>query len=112
MLPNIKVLTFDTPSAMFLAVKSGQATAMQMDTPVINWYAANNKELKALPENLGNIQGNAIFMKPGDFTLWLWAETMVQELTAGSRYNEYVDVYKKWFGRNPPPPRSYANAPG
>lgn len=112
LLPNIKVLTFDTPSAMFLAVKSGQATAMQMDTPVINWYAANNKELKALPENLGNIQGNAIFMKPGDFTLWLWAETMVQELTAGSRYNEYVDVYKKWFGRNPPPPRSYANAPG
>jgi polar amino acid transport system substrate-binding protein len=112
LLPNIKVLTFDTPSAMFLAVKSGQATAMQMDTPVINWYAANNKELKSLPENLGNIQGNAIFMKPGDFTLWLWADTMVQELTAGSRYNEYVEVYKKWFGRNPPAPRFYANAPG
>ncbi len=74
-LPNVKVLTFDTPSAMFLAVKSGQATAMQMDTPVIDWYAANNSELKTLPENLGNIQGNAIFMKPGDFTLWLWIDT-------------------------------------
>jgi polar amino acid transport system substrate-binding protein len=107
-LPNANVLTFDTASAMFLAVKSGQATAMQMDSPVINWYAANNDELKVLPENLGNIQGNAIFMKPGDFTLWLWLDTVVHELTAGSRYNDYTDVYKKWFGRNPPPQRFYA----
>ncbi len=106
-LPNVKVLTFDTPSAMFLAVKSGQATAMQMDTPVVNWYAANNKEMKTLPENLAVVQGNAIFMKPGDFSLWLWADTMVQEMTAGSRYNEYSDIYKKWFGRNPPPQRFY-----
>lgn len=106
-LPNAKVLTFDTPSTMFAAVKSGQAQAMQMDTPVLNWYAANNKELKVLPENLAAIQGNAIFMKPGDFQLWLWMDTMVQEWTAGSRYNEYTEIYKKWFGRNPPPQRSY-----
>jgi len=111
-MPNVKVLTFDTPSAMFLAVKSGQATAMQMDSPVIDWYATNNSsDLMALAENLGNIQGNAIFMKPGDFTLWLWLDTVVQELTVGSRYNEYTDVYKKWFGRNPPAQRFYAAAP-
>jgi polar amino acid transport system substrate-binding protein len=110
-MPNVKVLTFDTPSAMFLAVKSGQAQAMQMDSPVIDWYAANNGELKTLPENLGNIQGNAIFMKPGDFTLWLYLDTVVGELVAGSRYNDYTDVYKKWFGRNPPPQRFYAAAP-
>ena len=106
-LPKVKVLTFDTPSAEFAAVKSGQAQAMQMDTPVLNWYAANNKELKVLPENLGVIQGNAIFMKPGDFTLWLWADTMVQEMTTGSRYAEYSDIYRKWFGHNPPPERFY-----
>lgn len=111
-MPNTKVLTFDTPSAMFLAVKTGQAQAMQMDSPVVDWYAANNTaEMKALPENLGNIQGNAIFMKPGDFTLWLYLDTVVGELVAGSRYNEYVDVYKKWFGRNPPAQRFYAAAP-
>jgi polar amino acid transport system substrate-binding protein len=108
-LPNVKLLTFDTPAALFTAVKSGQAQAMQMDTPVVNWYAANNKELKVLPEPLGVIQGNAIFMKPGDFTLWLWADTVVQEMTAGSRYAEYSEIYRKWFGRNPPPQRAYAN---
>jgi polar amino acid transport system substrate-binding protein len=108
-LPNVKVVTFDTPSAMFTAVKSGQATALQMDTPVVNWYAANNKDMKVLPENLATVQGNAIFMKPGDFQLWLWMDTMVQELTAGSRYSEYSEIYKKWFGRNPPPQRAYTN---
>ncbi len=36
-LPNVKVLTFDTPSSMFTAVRSNQASAMQMDTPVVNW---------------------------------------------------------------------------
>ena len=77
----------------------------------IDWYAANNGELKTLPENLGNTQGNAIFMKPGDFTLWLYLDTVVGELVAGSRYNDYTDVYKKWFGRNPPPQRFYAAAP-
>ena len=107
-LPNAKLLTFDTPAAMFTAVKSGQAQAMQMDTPVVNWYAANNKELKVLPESLGVFQGNAIFMKPGDFQLWLWMDTMVQEMTAGSRYAEYSEIYRKWFGKAPPAQRFYA----
>lgn len=106
-LPEVRVLTFDTPSAMFTAVKSGQASAMQMDTPVVNWYAANNPELAVLPENLAVVQGNAIFMKPGDFTMWLWMDTMVQEMLAGSRYSEYSEIYQKWFGRNPPPQRFY-----
>ncbi|WP_442595152.1 transporter substrate-binding domain-containing protein [Parapusillimonas sp. JC17] len=109
-LPDIKVLTFDTPSSQFLALKSGQAQAMQMDTPVLNWYAANNQELKVLPEALAVTSGNAIFMKQGDFQLWLWMDTMVQEMTAGSRYNEYTEIYRKWFGRNPPPQRFYSAA--
>lgn len=108
-LPNVKVVTFDTPSAMFTAVKTGQATAMQMDTPVVNWYAANNKDLRVLPEKLAVVQGNAIFMKPGDFQLWLWMDTVVQEMTAGSRYAEYSEIYRKWFGTNPPPQRPYGN---
>jgi polar amino acid transport system substrate-binding protein len=94
---------------MFTAVKTGQATAMQMDTPVVNWYAANNKDLRVLPEKLAVVQGNAIFMKPGDFQLWLWMDTAVQEMTAGSRYAEYTEIHRKWFGTNPPPQRPYGN---
>lgn len=106
-LPNTKTQTFDTPSAMFLAVKSGQAQAMQFDTPVVDWYASQNQDLKVLPGHLGSIQNNAIFLKPGDFTWWLFLDTVVRELVAGSRYDEYTDVYRKWFGHNPPPQRFY-----
>lgn len=106
-LPNTKALTFDTPSAMFLAIKSGQAQAMQMDTPTLDWYAANNNDLKVLPEPLAGVQNNAIYMKPGDFTLWLYVSTVVQELRTGSRYNEYAEIHKKWFGKNPPPQKFY-----
>jgi hypothetical protein len=31
----------------------------------------------------------------------------VRELRYGSRYNEYNDLYQKWFGKNAPPQRSY-----
>jgi len=106
-LPDIQVMTFDTPSAMFTAVRSGQASAMQMDTPVVNWYAASNEGLAVLPEKLAVVQGNAIFMKQDDFPLWLWMDTMVQEMLAGSRYTEYSEIYQKWFGKNPPPQRFY-----
>lgn len=106
-LPNMKVLTFDTASAMFLAVKSGQATALQMDTPVADWYAAQHGDLKVLPELLSAVQNNAIFLKPGDFAWWRYLDTVVQELRYGSRYEEYAAVFKKWFGKNPPPQRFY-----
>jgi polar amino acid transport system substrate-binding protein len=109
-MPKMKTLTFDTASAMFLAVKTGQAQAMQMDSPVVDWYAANNNDLMVLPELLGNVQNNAIFMKPGDHTLWLYLSTVVQELRTGSRYDEYSEIFRKWFGRNPPPQRFYMNA--
>jgi polar amino acid transport system substrate-binding protein len=107
-MPKMQNLIFDTPSAMFLAVKTGRAQAMQMDTAVADWYAAQNPELKVLPAVLGNIQNNGIFMKPGDFTWWLYLDTVVQELRAGSRYDEYTELYKKWFGKEPSPQRFYA----
>ena len=107
LIPNVKLLTFDTPSSQFLAMKSGQAQGMQMDTPVLDWYAANNEEIMVLPEPLTVTAGNAVFMKPGDFELWLWMDTMVREMVAGSRYTEYSEIYRKWFGRNPPPQRFY-----
>lgn len=106
-MPKMQNIILDTPSAMFLAVKTGRAQAMQMDTAVADWYATQNSELKVLPSVLGNIQNNAIFMKPGDFTWWLYLDTVVQELRAGSRYDEYTEIYKKWFGKEPPPPRYY-----
>jgi polar amino acid transport system substrate-binding protein len=106
--PKAKILTFDTASAQFLAVKSGRAQAMQMDTPVLEYFAAQSKdEFMVLPGLLGASQNNAIYLKPGDFKWWLWLDTAVAELRTGSWYPQYTEVYKKWFGRNPPPQKFY-----
>jgi polar amino acid transport system substrate-binding protein len=106
--PKANTLTFETASAMMLSVKTGQAQAMQMDTPVVDWYASNDPDFEVLPTPLGNLQNNAIFMKPGDFTWWLYLTTVVNEFRFGSRYDEYTTVFHKWFGRNPPAQRFYA----
>jgi polar amino acid transport system substrate-binding protein len=105
--PKAKTLDFDQPSSLFVALKSGQAQAMQIDTPIVDWYAATNEGFKVLPETLGVIQNNAIFMKPGDFTWWRYLDTVVQELRWGSRYDDYTALWQKYFKKNPPPQRFY-----
>jgi polar amino acid transport system substrate-binding protein len=108
-IPKAKTMWFDNPSELLLAVKSGRATAMQTDVPVADYFALQNKDLVVLPdlvEKLG-VANNAIFVKPGDFTWWLFLDTYVKELRFGSRYAEYTDLFQKWFGKNPPPQRFY-----
>jgi len=109
--PKAKTIWFDNPSELLLAVKSNRATAMQTDVPIADYFALQNKELLVLPdmvEKLG-VANNAIFMKPGDFTWWLFLDTAVKEMRYGSRYQEYSDLFRKWFGKDPPPQRFYIN---
>jgi len=106
--PKTKILTFDTPAAQFLAVKSGRATALQIDTPSAEYWAAQNKdEMDVLPGLRGAAQNNGIFMKPGDFKWWQWLDTAVAEMRTGSWYPQYSEIYHKWFGKNPPPQKFY-----
>jgi polar amino acid transport system substrate-binding protein len=106
--PRTKVLTFDTPSAQFLAVKSGRANALQIDTPAAEYWAAQNKdEMDVLPGLLGASQNNGIFLRTGDFKWWLWLDTAVAEMRTGSWYPQYSEIYHKWFGKNPPPQKFY-----
>jgi polar amino acid transport system substrate-binding protein len=106
--PRAKVLTFDTPSAQFLAVKSGRANALQIDTGAAEYWAAQNKdEMEVLPGLLGASQNNGIFLKTGDFKWWLWLDTAVAEMRTGSWYPQYSEIYHKWFGKNPPPQKFY-----
>jgi polar amino acid transport system substrate-binding protein len=84
---------------------------MQTDVPIADYFALQNKDLLVLPdmvEKLG-VANNAIFMKPGDFTWWLFLDTAVKEMRYGSRYQEYTDLFRKWFGKDPPPQRFYIN---
>ena len=106
--PRAKTLTFDTPSAEFLAVQSGRANALQIDTAVAEYFANTNKDAyTVLPQLLTPSQNNGIYLKPGDFKWWQFLDTVIGELRSGSWYPRYVEVYQKWFGKDPPPPKFY-----
>ena len=106
--PKTKVVTFDTPSGQFLAVKSGRAHALQIDTPTADYFAASSaNDFEVLPTLLTASQNNGIYMKPGDFKWWLWLDTFVSELRTGSLYPKYTELYQKWFKKDPPPQKFY-----
>jgi len=99
--PNAKFLTFDAISAQFNAVKLGRATAAQLDAPVALWYIKDNRDIRILDEWLTDVTGNAIFLRQADFKWWLFLDTVVGEITGGSRFSEYKAIYKKWLGVEP-----------
>jgi polar amino acid transport system substrate-binding protein len=109
-LPNVKQLLLDSPSALFLAVKTGRATAFAIDKPIADFYEYENKDLVRL-DTAGTpfayVSQDAIFLKPGDFKWWLFLDTWVGELRSGSRYEKYVEWYRKWMKKDPPPQRFY-----
>jgi polar amino acid transport system substrate-binding protein len=109
-LPNVTQLLLDSPSALFLAVKTRRATAFSIDKPIADYYEAENNDLMRL-DTAGTpfayVSQDAIFMKPGDFKWWLFLDTWVGELRGGSRYDQYVVWYRKWMKKDPPPQRFY-----
>ncbi len=109
-LPKAKTLLLDSPSALFLAVKTGRATAFNIDKPIADYYEHENEDLTRLDVTgsmFAYVSQDAIFLKPGDFKWWLFLDTFVGELRYGSRYQKYVEWYQKWLHKDPPPQRPY-----
>jgi polar amino acid transport system substrate-binding protein len=107
--PRAQFVTFDSTAAQFNAVKLGRATAAQLDAPVAWWYAKDNPDIRVLEEWLTDITNNAIFLRQGDFRWWLYLDTLVAEMTGGSLFSEYRQIYKKWFGQDPRHAKFYVN---
>jgi polar amino acid transport system substrate-binding protein len=109
-LPKVTQLLLDSPSALFLAVKAGRATAFSIDKPIADFYAGENPDLVRLDTSgtpLANVSNDSIFLKPGDFKWWLYLDTFVKELRFGTRYDQYTEWYRKWLKKDPPPQRYY-----
>ena len=109
-MPNVQQLLLDSPSALFLAVKTGRATAFAIDKPIADFYEAENKDFVRLDTTgtpFAYVSQDAIFMKPGDFKWWLFLDTWVGELRYGGRYEFYVARYQKWMKKDAPPQRAY-----
>ncbi len=109
-LPNVTQLLLDSPSALFLAVKTGRATAFSIDKPIADYYAGENDDLVRVDTTgtaLHLVNNDSIYLKPGDFKWWLYLDTYVRELRFGTRYEQYTAWYRKWLHKEPPPQRPY-----
>jgi len=104
--PNATTQTFDQVSAQFLALRSKRVQAMQIDGPIADHFAMQNKdEVRVLNATLGTQLVNAMYANPNDARWNAWLGTFVQELKYGSLYGDYQRVYQKWLGKEPPPQR-------
>jgi ABC-type amino acid transport substrate-binding protein len=109
-LPNVKQLLLDSPSALFLAVKTGRATAFSIDKPIADFYAGENDDLVRVDASgtpFSLVNNDSFFLRPGDFKWWLFLDTYVRELRFGTRYDQYTAWYRKWLHKDPPPQRPY-----
>ena len=80
------------------------------NSPIADYYEGENPDLMRLDvsgTSYDFVFQDAIFLKPGDFKWWLFLDTWVGELRSGSRYEKYVEWYRKWLKRDPPPQRFY-----
>src|SRR5271156_1240849 len=96
-MPNVQQLLLDSPSALFLAVKTGRATAFAIDKPIADFYAGENEDLVRLDTSgtpFANVSNDSIFLKPGDFKWWLYLDTFVRELRFGARYDQWSEWYR------------------
>lgn len=100
--PKAKLTVFDSTAAQFNAVRTGRATAAQLDEPIARWYVSQHDDVQVTEDWITPPTNNAIFTKLGDFTWWLVLDTYVGELRGGSLYPEYAKIYEKWFGVRPP----------
>ncbi len=109
-MPNVKLLLLDSPSALFLATKTGRATAFSIDKPIADYYEHENTDLTRLDVSgtiFNYVANDSLFLKPGDFKWWLYLDTWVGELRGGTRYDQYVEWYRKWLHKDPAPQRPY-----
>ncbi|MGI9301491.1 MAG: transporter substrate-binding domain-containing protein [Gammaproteobacteria bacterium] len=100
--PKAKLIVFDSTAAQFNAVRTGRATAAQLDEPIARWYVSQHDDVQVTEDWITPPTNNAIFTRLGDFTWWLVLDTYVSELRSGSLYPEYAEIYEKWFGARPP----------
>jgi polar amino acid transport system substrate-binding protein len=105
--PKAREVALDSTSAVFSAIKVGRVDAGQFDVPVARHLASKNPDVRVLEDWMTEPTNNGIFLKQGDFRLWLLLDTLVGEMRGGSLYGEYKAIHEKWFGVPPPHDKHY-----
>ncbi len=99
-IPQVQLREYSTIADAFLDLQNGGVDAVVNDTPVDEYYVQNKGKgiAKVVPAQI-NQEDLGIAVKKGNAAL-------LGELNAGLRTikenGTYADIYRKWFGKEPP----------
>ena len=105
--PKANEIIFSSMSDLFTAVRTKRADFAVAGTPVVSYFTTTNPELKTLKELVSDPTHYGMFLAPGDFEWWLFLNSFVRQARSGTLYTDYSNIYKKWFGTEPPPQNWY-----
>jgi polar amino acid transport system substrate-binding protein len=95
-----QVFTYDSPDQAFLDLNTGRLDAVVNDLPVSGYFLVKNPSLPlkiafTIPTN----EYYGIALKKGDTQL---RDKINQALLQLKQNGKYTEIYKKWFGTEPP----------
>lgn len=99
-IPNARVTDYNTISEAFLALKSGAVEAVVNDFPVNAYFVKQNKDndVKLVGDLRTSEHYGIAFPKKNTELL----ETFNKALKTLKENGKYAQIYKKWFGADPP----------
>ncbi len=99
-IPNAKVTDYNTINEAFMALKSGAVEAVVNDYPVNAYFAKQNKDkdVKLVGDLKTSEHYGIAFPKKNTELL----ETFNKALKTLKENGKYAEIYKKWFGADPP----------
>jgi polar amino acid transport system substrate-binding protein len=107
MAPKATLASFSSVDQQSLALRSGRVQAFLVDLPIGIYYAANDPDIRVIPELYGGFQNYGIAYKLGELNWKQFLDGFVTDLTTGYSYIQYTALYKKYFKVSPPPQRDY-----
>ena len=104
-LPEAKVDQYESVDLMYQALESGRADAAATDQSAVLWYVTQ-KPGQYRDSGFGwGPQTYACGVKRGDQDWLNFVNTALHEAMTGVEFDTYAASFKKWFGKDVPPPK-------
>ncbi len=104
-LPEAKVDQYESVDLMYQALESGRADAAATDQSAVLWYVTQRPGQYRDSGYGWGPQTYACGVKRGDQDWLNFVNTALHEAMTGVEFDTYAASFKKWFGKDVPPPK-------
>lgn len=104
-LPQAKVDQYDSQDLIYQALNAGRDDAVVTDQSSVAWFIKQNPGQYRDAGYGWNPQTYACAVRRGDQDWLNFVNTALHEAMTGVEFDTYAASFKKWFGRDLPPPK-------